>query len=81
MVGQEEDEIGLSHVDMFLVRDPSFPCRCREDEYRIWMVATFHNENSSFEENKSAISYQFRKVRVSEMSPFLSSMHVHFLTK
>lgn len=49
MVGQEEDEIGLSHVYMFLVRDP-FPCRCREGEYRIWMVATFHNENSSFEE-------------------------------
>lgn len=47
-MGQEEDEIGLSHVYMFLVRDPSFPCRCRGGEYRIWMVATFHNENSSF---------------------------------
>lgn len=55
LVVSEEDEIDLSHLHMSSVRNPS-PGQCQEDGHRIWMVATFHNENSSFEGNESANS-------------------------
>lgn len=55
LVVSEEDEIDLSHLHMSSVRDPS-PSRCQEDGHKIWMVAVFHNENSSFEGNESANS-------------------------